>query len=345
MQVLDEHLIKEAGEKLGSIVSIAAFEELKASYLGTNGILRNAMKQMGDLSPAERPEFGKRINHIKINLENLFQKKLEALEALELRQKMGEPIDISLSSRERFSGTTHPLTKVRQHLEEIFHQIGFVTADGPEIETEWFCFDALNTPSSHPAREVMDTFFFPEHVHVTTTAKHGQERYLLRSHTSTVQIRTMVREKPPIRIVVPGRTFRRDVTDATHSANFHQFEVLCVDEGVTVCDLKSILDYFLRSLFGPGTETRLRPSFFPFTEPSFEVDVRSPGMGKLSNRWVEILGCGMVDPNVFGAVGIDAERYSGFAAGFGLERLAMLLYGIDDVRLFYQNDLRFLEQF
>jgi phenylalanyl-tRNA synthetase alpha chain len=273
------------------------------------------------------------------------QEKLEALEVGLLRQKMGESIDVTLNARARMGGGIHPLTKLCYRLEEIFHRIGFITVDGPEIETEWFCFDALNTPDSHPAREVMDTFFLPEGVSVRTTTKHNRERYLLRSHTSTVQIRTMLKETPPIRVIVPGRVFRRDVTDATHSANFHQCEVLCVDENVTVCDLKSILDYFLKALFGPETETRLRLSFFPFTEPSFEVDFRSSHLGKLSHQWIEILGCGMVDPNVLEAVGIDPEKYSGFAVGFGLERLAMLTYGIDDVRLFYQNDLRFLGQF
>ncbi|MDR1435553.1 MAG: phenylalanine--tRNA ligase subunit alpha [Puniceicoccales bacterium] len=345
MQALSDDLIGEVDEKLESILSLAAFEELKASYLGSNGLLRNAMKQMGNLTAEERPEFGKKINHLKVNIENLFQKKLGALEAGELRRKMGEPIDVTLESRNRISGSLHPLTKMCQRLEEIFNQIGFVTADGPEIETEWFCFDALNTPDSHPAREAMDTFFLSEDIAVNSTAKHGRERYLLRSHTSTVQIRTMLREKPPIYIVAPGRTFRRDTVDATHSANFHQFEVLCVDENVTICDLKSTLDHFLRVLFGSKTETRFRPSFFPFTEPSFEVDFRSPSVGKLSHQWIEILGCGMVDPNVLEAVHIDPGKYSGFAAGFGIERLAMLAYGIDDVRLFYQNDLRFLEQF
>ncbi|MDR1303237.1 MAG: phenylalanine--tRNA ligase subunit alpha [Puniceicoccales bacterium] len=345
MQALGEDLVGEVAEKLGRVHSAAALEDLKASYLGPKGVLREAVKRIQGLDPEERPRFGKTVNHLKARLEDLFREKLEELELSLLRQKIGEPIDITLNSSERMAGKIHPLTQLRHRLEEIFHRVGFVTADGPEIETEWFCFDALNTPDSHPAREVMDTFFLHKDARVETTTKRGSERYLLRSHTSTVQIRTMLKETPPIRVVVPGRVFRRDVTDATHSANFHQCEVLCVDENVTICDLKSILNYFLRSLFGPDTETRMRLSFFPFTEPSFEVDFRSSRLGKLSDRWIEILGCGMVDPNVLEAVGIDPERYSGFAVGFGIERLAMLTYGIDDVRLFYQNDLRFLEQF
>ncbi|MDR2807048.1 MAG: phenylalanine--tRNA ligase subunit alpha [Puniceicoccales bacterium] len=345
MQSLNEGLIETVNEQLAPIHSIGDLEVLKAYYLGPHGLLRQEMKSMERLTSAERPAFGKKINDLKTKIENLFQQKLEALEALELCYKMKAPIDISLNGRGRISGMMHPLTKVQYRLEEIFNQINFVTADGPEIETEWFCFDALNTPPTHPAREVMDTFFLGDDVTVATTTKHDEERYLLRSHTSTVQIRSMLKTKPPLRIIVPGRVFRRDVTDATHSANFHQFEVLCVDENVTICDLKAVLDYFLRALFGSKTETRLRPSFFPFTEPSFEVDFRAPDLGKLSHRWIEILGCGMVDPSVLAAVNIDPEKYSGFAAGLGIERLAMLIYAIDDVRLFYQNDLRFLEQF
>ncbi|MDR2200525.1 MAG: phenylalanine--tRNA ligase subunit alpha [Puniceicoccales bacterium] len=342
---LSDNLADEVGKKLAPITSMGAFEELKASYLGSNGSLRRAMREMANLTPEERPQFGKQINHLKAIVERLFQEKLEALEALAMSHMMGEPVDISLNSRERVCGMIHPLTRIWQRLEDIFHSIGFATMDGPEIDTEWFCFDALNTPSSHPAREPLDTFFLPEDIRVRTTEKHGQEPYLLRSHTSTIQIRTMLREKPPIRIIAPGRTFRRDTMDATHSANFHQLEVLYIDEGVTICDLKSILDFFLKALFGPQTETRLRPSFFPFTEPSFEVDFRSSGLHNLNHRWIEILGCGMVHPNVLENVHIDGKRYGGFAMGLGLERLAMLFYGIDDVRLFYQNDLRFLEQF
>ncbi|MDR0740741.1 MAG: phenylalanine--tRNA ligase subunit alpha [Puniceicoccales bacterium] len=345
MLPLNDLLIEEVEAKIATVGTFAALEELKATYLGPNGVLRDVMKGMKALPMEKRAELGKKVNHIKNEIETLCAKKWEELETQTLREKMGDPIDVSLNTRERFPGNLHPLTKTRQRVEEIFNRMGFSTVDGPEIETEWYCFDALNTPPSHPARDVMDTFFMPQDIQMATTSKHGTERYLLRSHTSTVQIRTMLKQSPPIRIVSPGRTFRRDTTDATHSANFHQFEAFYVDENVTVCSLKATLDHFLKALFGPQTETRLRPSFFPFTEPSFEVDFRSTDFGRLSNQWIEILGCGMVDPHVFESVGIDSKKYSGFAAGLGLERLAMLLYGIDDVRLFYQNDLRFLEQF
>lgn len=344
MQFLMDNVITEATEKLQAVNSISEFEELKALYLGPRGVVRSAMKEMGHMPVENRPDFGKKVNQVKERLESLLAEKLLILENSSLMRKMGKPVDLSLTPRNELSGNLHPLSKVRDNLVDIFRKIGFVVADGPEIESEWFCFDALNTPPSHPARDVMDTFFIPNEP-IETTSRHGQERYLLRSHTSTVQIRTMLKAKPPIRIVAPGRTFRRDTVDATHSANFHQFEALCVDKNVTVCDLKSTLHYFLQELFGKSTETRLRPSFFPFTEPSFEVDFKAPDIGKLSNQWIEVLGCGMVDPNVLEAVGIDSKHYSGFALGLGIERIAMLKYGIDDVRLFYQNDKRFLEQF
>lgn len=346
MQTLDPTLIEKIREALAAIENLPSLENLKAQYLGPKGVIRNAMKSMAQLSAEERPAFGKKINAIRESIESLFINKATELANHALLEKYGAPVDITLNSRDNLRGNLHPLTKVRKMLEDIFHDIGFATVDGPEIETEWYCFDALNTPPTHPARDVMDTFFLPDDYQVVTTNKHGNERYLLRSHTSTVQIRTMLNQKkPPIRIIAPGRTFRRDTVDATHSANFHQIEALYVDKNVTVCDLKATLNYFLRSLFGKNTEIRLRPSFFPFTEPSFEVDFRSPNLGKLSDQWIEILGCGMVDPNVFENVDIDASTYTGFAIGCGIERLAMLLYGIDDVRLFYQNDLRFLDQF
>lgn len=344
VQKLGDYFLLEAEEKIKAATSTVALEEIKASYLGPNGTLRKMMQSMPALPKEERPEFGKEINALKNEIELLLTKKLQFFADTALFQKFGERPDVTLTGR-RIEGKLHPLTAIRERLETIFSQMGFVIADGPEIETEWFCFDALNTPESHPARDVMDTFFLPDRVEGVTTTKHDQERYLLRSHTSTVQIRTMLKEKPPIRIVAPGRTFRRDTIDATHSANFHQIEALYVDEQVTICDLKATLDYLLKALFGSETQTRLRPSFFPFTEPSFEVDFRAPNLGKLSDQWIEILGCGMVDPEVFKAVGIDSRKWTGFAAGLGLERLAMLLYGIDDVRMFYQNDLRFLDQF
>ena len=214
------------------------------------------------------------------------------------------------------------------------------------METEFYCFDALNTPADHPARDAQDTFYFPETTRFgNVVRKNPGEKYLLRTHTSSVQVRTMLKGEPPIRIVSPGRVYRRDTTDATHSANFHQLECLYVDRGVTVRDLKALLDYIFASLLGPGTKTRFRPHYFGYTEPSFEVDLSASHLPKVNKEWIEIGGCGLVDPSVFSAVGYDASVWSGYAFGMGLERLAMLLYGIDDIRAFYQNDLRFLRQF
>lgn len=344
MEQLRSDLVEEVRVKIATVANFSALEALKAEYLGPNGVIRKASQTVRQLPPEERPTFGQQLNTIKNAIEALFASKTQTLSDQRLLDQLPKDLDVTLNGRDPWRGTVHPLTQVREELEAIFHDMGFVTVDGPEIETEWYCFDALNTPPSHPARDAMDTFFLPE-VDIATTSKHANERYLLRSHTSTVQIRTMLREKPPLRVVSPGRTFRRDTVDATHSANFHQFEALYVDEQVSVCDLYATLDTTFKCFFGKNTQTRLRPSFFPFTEPSFEMDFRAPNIGKLSDQWIEVLGCGLVDPNVLQAVGINPEHYSGFAAGFGIERLAMLRYGIDDVRLFYQNDLRFLDQF
>jgi phenylalanyl-tRNA synthetase alpha chain len=222
---------------------------------------------------------------------------------------------------------------------------GFAVAEGPEVETEFYCFDALNTPPEHPARDMQDTYYLPGATLFGNIQRKGNERYLLRTHTSTVQIREMMKKKPPIRIVSPGRCFRRDTTDATHSASFHQLECLAVDQNISVKDLKAILDYVFKSLLGKESRVRFRPHFFPYTEPSFEVDFYSGHLPKVGKEWVEIGGCGMVDPNVFKSVGYDPEVWTGYAFGFGLERIAMILSGVDDIRYFYQNDIRFLHQF
>jgi phenylalanyl-tRNA synthetase alpha chain len=228
----------------------------------------------------------------------------------------------------------------------ILRKVGFAVADGPEVETEFYCFDALNTPPDHPARDAQDTFYLPASARFSNIEKKiPGERHLLRTHTSSVQIRTMLGQPPPIRIVSPGRVYRRDTTDATHSANFHQLECLCVDRHVTVRDLKALLDYVFASLLGPDTKIRFRPHYFGYTEPSFEVDLSARHLPKVNKEWIEIGGCGLVDPSVFETVGYDPAVWSGYAFGMGLERLAMLLYGIDDIRYFYQNDLRFLKQF
>jgi phenylalanyl-tRNA synthetase alpha chain len=304
------------------------------------------MKQLGAVPKEQRPAFGKLINETKTQLQALLDATLRRLAQAELAGQLGPAVDPTLPAPDAGPGTYHPLTLVRDEMCRILRQVGFVVADGPEVETEYYCFDALNTPADHPARDVQDTFYFPDNARFgNVSKKNPDEKYLLRTHTSSVQIRTMLKRPPPIRIVSPGRVYRRDTTDATHSANFHQLECLYVDKNVTVRDLKALLDYIFASLLGPDTKTRFRPHYFGYTEPSFEVDLSARHLPKVNKEWIEIGGCGMVDPTVFEAVGYDPEIWSGYAFGMGLERLAMLLYGIDDIRYFYQNDLRFLQQF
>jgi phenylalanyl-tRNA synthetase alpha chain len=337
-------LLAEARAAAPALASRPEFEAFKARYSGPKGAFTAVMKTVGALPPAERPIAGKLINQFKQHFEALYAETLARLETAELTAQLGPAIDPTLPAPST-SGLLHPLTQARREVCALFRKVGFTLADGPELETEWFNFDALNTPADHPARNEQDTFYLPDSTPVGNVSRHGDERFLLRSHTSTVQIRTLLKEKPPLRVLAPGRTFRRDNVDATHSANFHQVEGLCVDRRVTVVDLKAAVDYLVRGLFGPGAQTRLRPSFFPFTEPSFELDFQSPDLGRLSNKWLELGGCGLVDPEVFKACNLNPDEWTGYAFGFGLERIAMVRAGIDDIRHFFQNDLRFLRQF
>jgi phenylalanyl-tRNA synthetase alpha chain len=256
-----------------------------------------------------------------------------------------EPTDWTLPGRRRMLGKLHPLTQITDDIVRSFRKIGFVVADGPEIEDEYHCFDALNTPADHPARDTQDTFY-------VRTQETGESRQngtegglLLRTHTSSVQIRVMEKQQPPVRIIVPGRVFRRDNADATHNPTFHQVEGLYVDKGVTVGDLKGTVEFVFRELMGPDTRIRFRPHYFSYTEPSFEIDFSNSLVKKLGKHWLEIAGCGMVHPAVFETVGYDPEIWTGWAFGFGIERIAMIRYGINDIRLFYENDVRFLKQF
>ncbi|TVR51898.1 MAG: phenylalanine--tRNA ligase subunit alpha [Puniceicoccaceae bacterium] len=338
-------LLEDARTAAAEVSARPAFEAFKARLVGPNGRLTELMKTLGNLPKEERPAAGRAINEAKTALQAVFDETLGRIEAEETAARLGPPIDPSLPVPGLARGALHPLTLVREEICRIFRRIGFSVVEGPEAETEFFCFDALNTPADHPARDLQDTFYFPESVHFGNVSRRDDERYLLRTHTSSVQIRTMLQQQPPVRIIAPGRCFRRDTVDATHSANFHQVEGLYVDRGVTVRDLKAVLDYFFESLLGKGTKTRFRPHFFPYTEPSFEVDFSAAHLSKVGSKWIEIAGCGMVDPTVFEAVGYDPEVYSGFAFGMGIERIAMTLYGVDDIRFFYQNDRRFLEQF
>jgi phenylalanyl-tRNA synthetase alpha chain len=339
-------LVAKAQTELATLKTRPEFEAAKARYVGPNGELTALMKQMGTVPKEERPALGKLINETKGRVQLLLDEALRTIESIELQAQLGPAVDPTLPSPDFGPGTYHPLTLVREEMCRILRKVGFSVADGPEVETEYYCFDALNTPPDHPARDAKDTFYFPDSARFgNVSKKHQHEKYLLRTHTSSVQIRTMLKGEPPIRIVSPGRVYRRDTTDATHSANFHQLECLYVDKNVTVRDLKALLDYIFASLLGKDTKTRFRPHYFGYTEPSFEVDLTAKHLPKVNKEWIEIGGCGMVDPSVFAGVGYDPEVWTGYAFGMGLERLAMLLYGIDDIRYFYQNDLRFLKQF
>ncbi len=346
MQATLDALLAKASAELPALKTRADFEAAKARYVGPNGELTALLKQMGAVPKEQRPAMGKLINETKAQLQVQLDAVLARIGDAEIAAQLGPAIDPTLPSPDPGPGTYHPLTLVREEMCRILRKAGFTVVEGPEVETEYYCFNALNTPADHPARDVQDTFYFPEKASFgNITKKTPDEKYLLRTHTSSVQIRTMLKGAPPIRIVSPGRVYRRDTSDATHSANFHQIECLYVDKNVTVRDLKALLDYIFASLLGQDTKTRFRPHYFGYTEPSFEVDLSARHLPKVNKEWIEIGGCGMVDPSVFEGVGYDPNVWTGYAFGMGLERLAMLMYGIDDIRYFYQNDLRFLKQF
>jgi phenylalanyl-tRNA synthetase alpha chain len=339
-------LLARAVAELAALKNRAEFEAAKARYVGPNGELTGLMKQLGAVPKEERPALGKRINEAKGQLQAQLDAALARIGEAEIAAQLGPAVDPTLPSPDPGPGSRHPLTQVREEMCRILRKAGFSVVEGPEVETEYYCFDALNTPSDHPARDAQDTFYFPAAARFENVAKKvPNEKYLLRTHTSSVQIRTMLKGPPPIRVMSPGRVYRRDTSDATHSANFHQLECLYVDREVTVRDLKALLDYIFASLLGKDTKTRFRPHYFGYTEPSFEVDLSARHLPRVKKDWIEIGGCGMVDPSVFEAVGYDPEQWTGYAFGMGLERLAMLVYGIDDIRYFYQNDVRFLRQF
>jgi phenylalanyl-tRNA synthetase alpha chain len=295
------------------------------------------MKQLGSLPKQEKPAAGKAINTAKLELEAALTSRRSELELQAALPK--EPTDFTLPGRRRVLGKLHPLTQVTEDIVRSFRKIGFVVADGPEMEDEYHCFDALNTPADHPARDAQDTFY------LAPAAADEKPSTLLRTHTSSVQIRVMKSQAPPVRIIVPGRVYRRDNADATHNPTFHQVEGLYVDRNVTVGDLKGTVEFVFKELMGPETRIRFRPHYFSYTEPSFEIDFSSALTRKMGKEWLEIAGCGMVHPQVFENVGYDPEVWTGWAFGFGIERIAMIRYGINDIRLFYENDLRFLKQF
>ena len=338
-------ILAKAKSSLPAAKTKTEVANISAAITGPNGELTALMKLIPTLDKAQRPAAGKLINAAKQQIEPLVAEAYARIESGEMVAALGEMPDISLPNVDTPRGTIHPLSATIRKICDIFKRAGFTVAEASDLETEWYCFDALNTPANHPARDAQDTLFMPRDAKVSNVSKHADELYLLRSHTSSVQIRAMMKEGAPIRIMAPGRAFRRDTVDATHSANFHQIECLCIDKCVKLTDLKAILDYLFKNLFGKSSKTRLRPSFFPFTEPSFEVDFMSSDIGRLSGKWIEIMGCGMVDPNVLENVGLDPKTYSGYAFGLGVERVAMLMHSIDDIRHFYTNDVRFLRQF
>lgn len=327
-----EGIIAEAKSTFERTIDLAALEQAKARFLGKSGALTQALKALGRLAPDQRPQAGARINKAKDEIEGLLQARREAIQRTSLDARLAEEaLDVSLPGRGRGRGGVHPVIRTWQRVEAIFRSVGFDVADGPEIETDWYNFTALNQPSNHPARSMHDTFYI-------------EGGLLLRTHTSPMQVRYARTHKPPIKVISAGRTYRVD-SDATHSPMFHQVEGLWLDENVSFADLKGVYTDFLRKFFETDElQVRFRPSFFPFTEPSAEIDMAF-AHGPHKGRWLEISGAGQVHPNVVRNFGLDPELHVGFAFGSGLERLTMLRYGIDDLRLFYDGDLRFLRQF
>ena len=333
-----EALISDAEQAIATAVDLPALDRIRVAYLGKSGQLTARLKQLGKLPPEQRPQAGQAINRAKQALQQAIEARKEVLESERLNQRLAaETIDVTLPGRGLSRGGLHPVTRTLERVERLFAHAGFEVVEGPEIEDDYHNFEALNIPEHHPARAMHDTFYFDAHL-------------LLRTHTSPVQIRTMEQEGPPLKIIAPGRVYRCD-SDLTHTPMFHQVEGLLVDEHVSFAELKGVIYDFLSSFFERELQLRFRPSYFPFTEPSAEVDIQCVMCGGQGCRvcgqtgWIEVLGCGMVHPEVFRHVGIDSERYTGWAFGVGIERLTMLRYGVNDLRLFFENDLRFLKQF
>ncbi len=333
-----EELTNRARQAIESAQDLASLDEVRVGYLGKSGLLTEQLKQLGKLPPEQRPQAGQAINKAKQALQQAIEARKSRLEAEQLNHRLAsETIDVTLPGRGQARGGLHPVTRTLERIERMFAHAGFEVVEGPEIEDDYHNFEALNIPEQHPARAMHDTFYFDAHL-------------LLRTHTSPVQIRTMEKAGPPLKVIAPGRVYRCD-SDLTHTPMFHQVEGLLVDEQVSFADLKGVLYDFLSSFFERDLKLRFRPSYFPFTEPSAEVDIECVMCGGEGCRvcshtgWLEVLGCGMVHPEVFRHVGIDSEKYTGYAFGMGVERLTMLRYGVNDLRLFFENDLRFLKQF
>jgi phenylalanyl-tRNA synthetase alpha chain len=333
-----QSLVQAALDEIQRCTSIEDLEQIRVRLLGKKGAITEQLKSLGAMPADVRKAAGANINEAKNSLTAALDQRRAALEAEKLEQQLAsDSIDVTLPGRGQYGGGLHPVTRVRRRVEQIFRNAGFSIEDGPEIEDEWHNFEALNIPANHPARAMHDTFYF------------GDGR-LLRTHTSPVQIRAMRGRQPPFRVIAPGRVYRND-SDMTHTPMFHQVEGLVVDEGITFANLKAVLHGFMRALFEKDVKMRLRPSYFPFTEPSAEVDISCVACGGAGCRvckntgWVEVAGCGVVHPNVLRAVDVDPERYTGYAFGMGIDRLTMLRYNVNDIRLYFENDLRFLKQF
>ena len=333
-----QQLTEQALTAVQDAADLRALDEVRVAYLGKSGLFTEQLKQLGKLSKEERPKAGQAINQAKQTLQKAIEARKTALEQAALEARLAkERIDVTLPGRGMDKGGLHPVTRTMARIEEIFASAGFKVAEGPEIEDDYHNFEALNIPAHHPARAMHDTFYFDAH-------------RLLRTHTSPVQVRVMKDSEPPFKVIAPGRVYRCD-SDVTHTPMFHQVEGFMVDEHVSFADLKGIMHSFLKAFFEKDLKVRFRPSYFPFTEPSAEVDMECVMCGGEGCRvcshtgWIEILGCGMIHPEVFRHVGIDTEKYSGYAFGLGVERMTMLRYGVNDLRLFFENDLRFLRQF
>lgn len=334
-----EELRQQALEELSGAKAAKELEDFRVRFMGKKGAVTGLLRSMGSLPSEERPKMGQLVNQLRQELETAVEEKKQALQQeLKAARLKAEKLDITLPGQKAAQGGLHPLNVVLEDIIGIFQSMGFDVVDGPEVETDYYNFQALNVPADHPARDMQDTFYLADQL-------------LLRTQTSAAQARTMEERKPPIRIICPGRVYRADEVDATHSPVFHQIEGLVVDKGITMCDLKGVLEQFAHEIYGPETKVRFRPSFFPFTEPSVEVDVSCSECGGKGCRvckgagWIEILGAGMVHPRVLEMGGIDPEEYTGFAFGIGLDRLTTTRYKISDIRLLFENDLRFLRQF
>lgn len=331
-------LAREAIDLAEQVEDLTGLDQIRVDYLGKKGHLTTLLKSLGKLSPEERPAAGAQINAAKQQVQEVLNQRREALEQARIDQQLAaERIDVSLPGRNAEQGGIHPVTRTLERIAAIFEAVGYEVQEGPEVEDDFHNFEALNIPPEHPARAMHDTFYVDQH-------------HVLRTHTSPVQIRVMENQHPPLRIICPGRVYRCD-SDLTHTPMFHQVEGLVVDRGISFADLRGTVDQFLKAFFEADVPVRFRPSYFPFTEPSAEVDIQCTQCHGKGCRvckhtgWLEIMGCGMVHPNVFTASGVDARQYSGFAFGLGVERMAMLRYGINDLRLFFENDLNFLRQF